>query len=271
MPEDILSDGGGSGDGAGTAGAGSAASGTQDGGSGGGTGTNGGTKERPSFMDGFPDAYKNDERFYGYESTADMLKSHVELMGLKGGVTVPGEGADEAAIAAYRKAIGVPEKPEDYELPQVELPQGMQRNDAMTAAFLKDAHELGMPPHMVKELFARDTKRRIEDRQNILKNIEDDHNKAVSTLQEKWPGEQYDKNVGIAVAAVKHLIGPEGLKYLQDEGMASDPVLVEAFHAVGTKVLDDKALSGQTAGSSGDNQPRDASGRKMLRYKGLNA
>ena len=60
------------------------------------------------------------------------------------------ENASDSEVADYRKAWGIPEKPEDY---GVAFPEGMQVSDADKAdlaEFTKVAHDMNAPPALVK-------------------------------------------------------------------------------------------------------------------------
>lgn len=61
----------------------------------------------------------------GFKTADDVAKSYREAekaIHSKGGITVPGEGAKPEEIAAFNKAIGVPEKVDGYEF---SLPEGV--------------------------------------------------------------------------------------------------------------------------------------------------
>lgn len=60
----------------------------------------------------------------------------------------PKEGASEADIKEYHKALGVPEKPEDY-LKDIKLENGAvigEQDKPMVQAFAAEAHKAGVPP-----------------------------------------------------------------------------------------------------------------------------
>jgi len=77
---------------------------------------------------GLPDPLKNHDAITPYKTVGDFAKVHIETVGkvkelegkLASAIPRPGEKATDEEKAAYRKAIGVPDKPEDYELPKVE-------------------------------------------------------------------------------------------------------------------------------------------------------
>jgi len=67
-------------------------------------------------------------------------------------VKVPGADADEKEMEAFRKALGIPDKPQDYE---IKLESGAEIGDMdkpVLDAFLAAAHEVGAPPAVANKL-----------------------------------------------------------------------------------------------------------------------
>lgn len=76
-----------------------------------------------------------------------LAKNYMNLERMLGGkldgyVQVPKEGAPPETVEAYRRAIGVPEKPEGYTLPQ--MPQGVEVDEERAGAFRAAAHKIGL-------------------------------------------------------------------------------------------------------------------------------
>lgn len=75
----------------------------------------------------------------------DIVGSYAELEKKQSQVvSIPNETATEEDKARYRTAIGVPEKPEDYKLEKVELPEGLTTDEEMQKAFLQVVHVAGL-------------------------------------------------------------------------------------------------------------------------------
>lgn len=95
--------------------------------------------------------------FQKYPDLPTFLKSAwsaKQLVGKKAeGVRVPGEGATAEEISVFRKAIGIPEKPEDYGLKKPDqLPEGVQWHEEKVAELAKLAHEHNITPKALKAL-----------------------------------------------------------------------------------------------------------------------
>lgn len=104
-----------------------------------------------------PEAMRGHEAFANYQTKNDLWNGHIELTGkikdLEGRAanSIPklGENATDEEKAAYRAAIGVPEKADDYE---IELAEGM--DNTLAPWFKGVAHQLGIPKEIAKGLSA---------------------------------------------------------------------------------------------------------------------
>ncbi len=92
-----------------------------------------------------------------FKSPAEMAKSLLnqeKLLGKKviGLAPLKPDASDEDKAAwdkEYRAIMGVPEKPEDYEIP---VPEGMEIHEGFKGWFVKAAHEAGFSPGQVKQM-----------------------------------------------------------------------------------------------------------------------
>lgn len=137
-----------------------------------------------------------------------------------GMLRVPGEGATPEEIAAFHKALGVPEKPEDYGLqPPEKLPDGVQHDAAMEAAFLAKARELGLNKKQVQAL--RDWQiesvgtSAAQAREALAKQVEAER----AELKAKF-GDKLDSTIAEGKSLLNAKGVPEGIKkYIADGGL----------------------------------------------------
>lgn len=182
-----------------------------------------------------------------FTSKADAVRSIIALQKREGQVRVPGKDAKPEEIAAYHKAIGIPEKPELYEFP--ELPEGLELNDhvkASRAEWGQRFHELKIP----KEAAAQLSKFANEDAVRQLQSeIEADKSFAAqqdAQLRKEWPGEEYERNktyannafrevaakVGLNVEALQKIETKDG-RFLMDRSE-----IVRIFSAIGREMAE---------------------------------
>ena len=102
-----------------------------------------------------PEDIRSEKSLESFKDVGSLAKSYVEtkrLVGAKQGVTVPGADAKPEDVAAYRKAIGVPDTPEGYTIKPHAMMMHSEWNKEAQAGFLKLAHEQGMPPAAVEKV-----------------------------------------------------------------------------------------------------------------------
>ncbi len=109
---------------------------------------------------GLPDDLKNNEAFTPYKTVGDLGKVHIETVGkvkelegkLATAIIKPGEKATPEEQVAYRLAMGVPEKSDDYSFPK---PEGVELSDKLVGWAKGVFHEVGMPKDMAEKVGAK--------------------------------------------------------------------------------------------------------------------
>ena len=195
------------------------------------------------WREGLPDDLK--ELATKIASPADALRSIQQFRKRESQVRVPGKNATPEENAAYRKAIGIPEKPEEYQFP--DLPQGMQLTDDVKASrqvWSKRFHELGLPANAVKALsqFANE-----DAQQQLLNQIDAD--KAFATkqdeaLKKEWRGEDYEANKQLANRAFNDIANRAGInletltqiKTSDDRFLMDNAAMVKIFAVIGREM-----------------------------------
>lgn len=126
-------------------------------------------------------------------------------------VVKPGKDADEKQIAAYRKAMDIPNDPNEYEFPQV---KGQELTDEIKnsrASWAKRFHEANVPKSTAKAL--------IDSLNQDVLAAEEAQTKAdkafaeaeEAKLKQEWKGD-YDKNKTLANRAFKDISERAGIK-----------------------------------------------------------
>lgn len=111
------------------------------------------------WQDKLPEDFADDRallgRFGDLKSITKALKDNMAAARAKteGFVKLPGADATPEEIAAYHRAVGVPERPQDYSLKAPEkLPDGVTWDEAMAGKFAGVAHAAGLTPAQVAKL-----------------------------------------------------------------------------------------------------------------------
>lgn len=152
------------------------------------------------------DYKKEAERF---TSLDDVFKSLKDLQKREGQIRVPGKDADEKQVKAFRKAIGVPDKPEDYTLP--EIPEEDLTDDikAWRQDWVKTFHDLGVPKTIGDSLIAKFAEDQVKSLEDQVAEDEKFAAEQDSILAKEWPGKQMDVNKGFANDAARALWGDD--------------------------------------------------------------
>lgn len=213
--------------------------------------TDAGTQTQPStpstgwvnpdgtFGDKWLDALPDDAKDYKdtlakYKSVPDMAKALANanaLIGKKLGV--PNEKSSPEEVAAFRKAMGVPESIEEYKFVPDALPEGMTWSDDMAKPYAEIAHKHGIPPAAMKELVNQHAKTEAFKMEAIQATFEKQRTEAVQALQKEW-GNDFGKNIGLAKQAAK-LAGVDA----NSHGF-SDPEVVRGFVRMAQMMSEDK-------------------------------
>ncbi len=168
-----------------------------------------------------------------------LAKSYVEtkkLVGAKTTLKIPDEHSTPEEIAAYRKAIGVPDTPQDY---RITRPEAALTGWDETAEqnFLAKMHELGTPPHTVQAILNWYGEYVSEQHRAW-------HREAEATQQElrrDW-GPDYAANLGVANRAIQQYGGDALVDLFAQNGMGRHPLVVKTFAAIGKELMEHGAI-----------------------------
>lgn len=138
----------------------------------------------------------------GWKSLDDVVKGYraAERALRDGGrIKVPGEGASAEEIAEYRKAIGVPEDPKGYAVPEFKDAAGnpIPLNTAMTERITAAAHKMGVPKAALDALLEGEIRAQIEENDAHLAQLTEQANAHVKG----WGADREAKMASVNAAA----------------------------------------------------------------------
>jgi len=204
-----------------------------------------------SFADGWLDRLPGEldpakQTLAKYRGLPELAKSHFELQQLLGkkssAVNIPGEKSTPEEIAAYRKAVGVPETVDGYQLKPEKLPDGVTWDDATGKAFAEIAHKHHIPAAAMKELAALQLSQESMRAEEVGKMIGAELERGKQELQTAW-GANFDKNISLA-ARVAQTVGLDP----HTDGLR-DPKVVQALVRFAGMMSEDKLVTGEFAPS----------------------
>lgn len=219
------------------------------------------TYEAPG-EDGAPQQLKLREhpKLKEFKSPADVAKSYLEAQKVLGKRTIGLAPLKENATdedkkawdAEYRKVMGVPEKPEDY---QVQLPEGKKILDqGFYDWFRNTAHKLGLSPQQVQGQFDEFHTWSEEYWGGQVKAAEQAREQSRKNLAAHYGGEeQLGKAAELAKRGFQHLAVQVGLDADEAKAFADsygdEGPFVRVFEHLGKTIGDHKIVEG--SGGSG--------------------
>lgn len=146
-----------------------------------------------------------------FTSKADAVRAIIDFRKRDSQIRVPGKDAKPEDIAAYHKAIGVPDKAEAYEFHDV---QGVEVTDAMKAEraeWGKRFQSLGINKDAAKKLSQFVT----EDNQRLQAAVVEADKKFAqdqeAALRNEWKGDEFDRNKTLANNAFRQIAAKVGV------------------------------------------------------------
>ena len=166
----------------------------------------------------------------------------------EGHVKVPGEGATEAEVAAYRAALGVPEKAEGY-LEGFDVPEGYQ----VPAFLMEAALEADIPTAALHKILQKDAEANAKAFQEFKAAAEKERADTAAALKKEW-GKDAAAKITLANRAVK-AFAPEGFgEFMKKHGLDQDARFIKFAHNVAGAVGESAFVDGD-GGKGGDKAP----------------
>jgi hypothetical protein len=154
-------------------------------------------------------------------------------------ITVPEEGATPEQVAAYRKAVGIPDKPDDYELDARAVPASADFLKAQKELY----HKIGIDGVKAKALWEA-TAKQLKDGVEILRAANKQERDAAEASLKHEYGDRYVLKVQQAQQALNRFATPEFVNYLDRTGLGNNAELIKAFSRIAESIGGDSLLKG---------------------------
>jgi len=198
------------------------------------------------------------------------ISSHGEALknATKGYIKIPGEDASVEEMAAYRKAQGVPETAEGYEVP---IPEDVPEEDKpvydnLAKMVAISAHKAGIPPSKINPVFEDVIKTVVARRNAEIKEGQDLLDADIQSLKDtKKEGydsfisdtnkvaAHFDIKADAVVGIKENLKGSDFMAFLKGMGVNNVPVVREFLGAIAPLVLEGKtSIGGPAPGAKSD-------------------
>jgi len=195
--------------------------------------------ERPEWL---PENFWRDGQA-DYQALAKSYRGMQEILGRKSqSVLVPNEKSKPEEVAEFRKALGVPENPDDYlkTLKPEALPEGVQFDEALAKRAAELAHKHNIPPAALKELAALQIGQvqamAQASEQMVMQQLEADRKQ----LKDEF-GEKYSEKLDIAKRVAVTAQVP-----LETRGF-TDPNMIKLALWAADQIAEDKLVSANSS------------------------
>lgn len=198
-----------------------------------------------SWKSNLPADFANSPSMLKYPDTkegfAESVRSHLELERLLGYEKVPiPKGKDDAAAwAVFSKAMGIPDKPEGYALPDVQLPESLNGKTFDKARFSALAHKQRLTPEATKGLWADYT----EAQKEIYAKAQDEHKQLIlnnmNQLKGEW-GEAYQAKVETGQMVLNKFCTSTEMNDKLTAMLTSDPDGIRFLSIIGDQFSENK-------------------------------
>lgn len=201
-----------------------------------------------------PDEYKTHDYVKTFQKPGDFVKSALEIKAERDNLTAklgkaifkPGDDAKPEDVAAFHKALGVPEKPDEYEFPKTEGvehdPKMLEWAKGMFHKAQLNKDQAGIISQGWDSFMAEMVKADQEASIAAMKAADD-------ALKVEWKAD-YDKNIELTRrgfdAFEKAVPGFKELLEINTAAgkIGNDPRMLKVFHLIGNAIGDDLSIPG---------------------------
>ncbi len=184
----------------------------------------------------------------GWENPSSLLDSYRNLEKFQGGsknlVEIPGEDANDEAMATFFDKLGRPGSPEQYGL---ELPEGGDAD--MMNWFTNTAHRYGMSQKQTKAMYNEFNEMSSNRMDNFQHETKLRNEQEIEGLKKEW-GAEFDTNLNSGRRAVSALgYTEESLSTLEDKLGTGE--MMKLFSQIGSKMGEDAFVGGDASAGFG--------------------
>ena len=206
------------------------------------------TSPAPSWRDSLPEDLKGDPSLQSFKDIPALAKSFIEtkrMVGAKQGLAIPNEKSTPEDVAAFHKALGVPEAADKYQVKRPDVALDLGWDATAEGEFLATAHKAGLNQKQVQaaiDWYGQWERAKLEKARG-------EANATSARLRTEW-GPDYDAKVGRANRVISEYGGPELADAFGTPGHVLNaagrhPVFVKFVAALGDALVEHGAITGE--------------------------
>ena len=175
------------------------------------------------------------------EGFAEAVNSHLLLEKLLGyeKVPIPKSKDDTVAWGIFSKAMGIPEKPDGYGLPDVEIPESMKGLAFDKAKFAEVVHQNKLTPEAAKGLWAAYTEMTKQAYPQATKDQQDKITGLINQMRGEW-GDAYKSKVELGQMVVNKFSENQETNDFITSTLVSDPRGIKFLAKIGDQFAENK-------------------------------
>jgi hypothetical protein len=186
-----------------------------------------GGAESPAYTAQFKDELKSNEVFKEFPSLNDLGKYVVDTK------------AKEKTSSADKVV-----KLEDYAFDKIDFPTGLDVDASVEQWFRKVAFEEGLNKKAAARIYKEYNGLLVNSYNEEIKEGEKAAKEAEEALKKEW-GKEYDGNLELFARAVDKFGTADLTAVLKSTGLASNPIIIKTFAAIGKAMSEDKLVDGK--------------------------
>lgn len=175
------------------------------------------------------------------EGFNDAVKSHLSLVKLLGHekVPIPKSVEDVEAWSIFSKAMGIPDKPDGYALPEVEVPAALKGLTFDKAKFAEIVHQQKLTSQAAKALWGSYTELSMQGYANALKSQQDKLTGLGNQLRSEW-GDAYQSKVELGQMVINKFSENQEMNDYITATLSQDPRGVKFLAKIGDQFAENK-------------------------------
>lgn len=179
-----------------------------------------------------------------------LATSYLELeKSFSGRVKLPGEKATEEEWGAFHKALGRPEKPDDYKIDLPAMPEGLPQNGELLKTFLPVFHAAGLTQKQVQQIATKYAEAELAEYQTRKTQEGTIRQENLAELEQAW-GATYKQQMALGDKAVQEWGDADLRELLQHPVIGTEPALRRFLAKIGQLGLEGKYYDADAVGAA---------------------
>jgi hypothetical protein len=210
-----------------------------------------------------PEDIRENPAITRHKDVSSLAKEYVNLQSVVGrkGVVLPKEG-DEQDAARFWKELGWPEKPDEYGVNEIPVPEGLPWDADFAQLMLSEMHKAHLTKEQARAVFQSYLQHDADRWSKHLVAQEQAAGQTAQMLRKEW-GIAYNQNISLAGKTFASVFGsdfPDIDQVVLADGrrLGDDPRFLKAMLVIGRKLGEDSLLVSSGTGSERIMSPDEA-------------